>query len=1039
MNRLANKKVFFFLMFVIFLIPVVLMLFNRKEKEMPKSSEGFLDLSQWDFNQDGSIKLDGYWEFYPNVLLSPQEIKEETQSSRLNIQVPGRWSKDQGEGIQVDDGIGTYRLKIKVTNDLDILGIRTKNIRISNKIFVNGNQVAACGNPATDKKSGYIAYNLPKAVFFPLTMDKTGQSTIDLVIQVANTNYFNGGIIQSIYLGEKNTIIEEYIREMILDIVIFSFLILTSTYYFVIFLKKKEDKKLIYMSIFCMSLGFLIATGNAKVFFQFVRFIPYLTVIKFRTASVAVLIMVTCSFIGEMSRELISNVYRNIITVLMLVCFLVTLTVPDTYMVIFEKAVTTVYIFTYCIVALRLIYCIINNRHDGLNKKTVLFLLFLDLQFIIEYISSILYYSSVLKSFRASNFTFVLLLLGLCYMFADQYTKAYQNIKDMNDNLIAADKIKDEFLAYTSNEFKSPLYTIMHITRNLINDESAFQLQNQKDNLAYVLNISEKMSGMINNIIDYQNLKNNKLKLYKNVFDIHGVVNAVSDIVRYVNKGHKIELINEIPQGSFFVSVDESRMEQILFNIFDYSIKSTENGLVRISVQESKGYVFIRVAIGRSKMNENDHNEILKEYIPELEGKLYPNSSTGMGVYVSKLLAINMGGDLYHQWSEEDKLFALVLKLVQVRKTDKWKKTQNFLPLSYSKKKETNGLLQFSEFANVESRNVQKPKILLVDDDPVNIKLLYDICKEEFEPIIAHNGPQALEIIKHTKNISLALLDAIMPGISGYEVCKKIREQYTIFELPVLILTVRNATEDIETGFEAGANDFLVKPFNEKEVITRVKTLRNMQEAMQNAIKIETVFLQSQIKQHFLYNSLNSIVSLCYSDPERAGNLLGDLSHYLRCVMEIDPHHSYIDLRKELSLVRSYLELEQARFGDRLHIQLDYDENALDYQIPAFLIQPIIENSIRHGIMGHISGGTVWLTIRKQEESVEVIIKDDGIGMDENILQNLLKGTLDGSIGLKNVIKRLRNEYGESLQIQSTKNQGTCVTIRIPVKDQSKN
>ncbi len=1031
MKKLHHRKLFLFLAILILLLTAGFALSDRPEKEMPQGKAGLLDLENWDFQKQGNVKLDGYWEFYSNILLTPKDLEREAPLSFSYLQVPGRWTKGKESDKQKDDGIGTYRLKIKVNKAIDILGLRIKNIRVSYKIFVNGEEIAASGNPAADTESGYVPYNVPMTVIFPLKGEADSSKTIDLIIQAANINYYNGGLIQSIYLGSEKDITWDYIKEIILDVIVVSFLILTCTYYLVIYFRRREDKKFLYMSAFCISLAFLISTGNAKIFYMLVDQIPYLLVIKFRTATVAVSIMLVCLFIREMSKELIAAVPMKIIQIIMFLSMTATLAIPDRHMVITEKAVTTIYLLTYLLVALRLVYCIFFNRHEGTGKRVVVFLLFLDLQFINEYISTILYYYSVAKSFLVSNLTFVLLLLGLCYMFVDEYMRAYNNIKEINENLVAADKIKEEFLAYASNEFKSPLQAISNITKELLNEPKELSSESQKENLHYILSISAKMSDTVNDIIDYQNLKNHKLRLVKKDFDIYGMVNAVLETVRYMNTGQGVTLLNSIEEKRYFISADENRLEQILYNLIVYSIKISINGDIRLSGEEIRDEIYIRISYTGKESEDSIQTELLKAYKMESGKEAKGSLPKDMGIYVSRLLAVNMGGDVYFE-SGEKGTSAFVLALPKANLLTKTLRYQN--PAAFRKRNNTNSTVHLEiPKAKVEFEKENKPKILLVDDDTVSLKLLFDICKEEFEPLIACNGIQALELIEKDRSIKIALVDTVMPGISGYEVCRQIRTRYSIFELPVLLLSLRNATEDIETGLEAGANDFLIKPFHAKELINRVKTLRKMQEALQDAVKIETVFLQSQIKQHFLYNSLNSIVSLCYSEPERAGNLLSELSHYLRSILEIDPHHSIIELHKEITLVNSYIELEKARFGKRLQVQLDYDEGILGFQIPAFLIQPVVENAIRHGVMARTTGGTVAVSIRKQQGAILITIKDDGVGMSEDVLELLMKDTLDGSIGLKNVNKRLDNEYGEKLKIQSEKDVGTCVTMMLPL------
>ncbi|WOO37761.1 histidine kinase [Anaerocolumna sp. AGMB13020] len=1034
MKKLNHRKLVLILAILILFLTAGFTLSGHSEKEMPQGKAGHLDLEDWDFQKDGSVKLDGYWEFYSNSLLTPKDLETENPLSFRYLQVPSRWTTKVKEGDkQKDDGIGTYRLKIKVNKANDILGLRIKNIRISYKIFINGEEIAASGNPAADIESGYVPNNVPMTVIFPLKGEADNSKTIDLVIQAANINYYNGGLIQSIYLGSEKDITWDYIKEIILDVIVVSFLILTSIYYLVIYFRRRDDKKFLYMSAFCISLAFLISTGNAKIFFLFMDQLPYLLVIKLRTATVAFSILLVCLFIREMSKALISAVPMKIIQIITVLSMTVTVAAPDRYMVVTEKAVTTIFIFTYALVALRLLYCIFFNRHEGTGKRVVIFLLFLDLQFINEYISTILYYYSVAKSFLVSNLTFVLLLLGLCYMFVDEYLRAYNNIKEVNENLVAADKIKEEFLAYASNEFKSPLQTISNITKDLLNESKESSLEDQKENLLYIRSISAKMSDTVNDIIDYQNLKNHKLKLVRKDFDIYGMVIAVLETVGYMNPGQAVTIKSTIEEKRYFITADENRLEQILYNLIVYSLKMSEKGDILLSGEEVGEEIYIRISYAGKELEDTIQAELLKAYRMEPGKEAKGSLPKEMGIYVSRLLAVNMGGDVYFE-SGEKKDSAIVLALPKVKLTTETLPHHNLAV--FRKRNNTNSTvpLEIPKITEADfKRKEKKPKILLVDDDTVSLKFLFDVCKEEFEPIIACNGIQALEFIERDRNIKIALVDTVMPGISGYEVCRQIRNRYSIFELPVLLLSLRNATEDIETGLEAGANDFLIKPFHGKELINRVKTLRKMQEALQDAVKIETVFLQSQIKQHFLYNSLNSIVSLCYSEPERAGNLLSELSHYLRSILEIDPHHSIIELHKEITLVNSYIELEKARFGKRLQVQLDYDEGILEHRIPAFLIQPVVENAIRHGVMMRTTGGTVAVSIKKQAAAIIICIQDDGVGMSEDIVELLMKDTLDGSIGLKNVNKRLNNEYGEKLKIQSEKDVGTCVTMRIPL------
>lgn len=167
---------------------------------------------------------------------------------------------------------------------------------------------------------------------------------------------------------------------------------------------------------------------------------------------------------------------------------------------------------------------------------------------------------------------------------------------------------------------------------------------------------------------------------------------------------------------------------------------------------------------------------------------------------------------------------------------------------------------------------------------------------------------------------------------------------------------------------------------------------------------------------------------------EKAGELLGELSKYLRFAFDIDPYNSFISLKEEISFVRSYVKLEKARFGERLEFEFDIDEACLQNTIPALVIQPLVENSIRHGLVKRISGGRVKISIKKSNDYIKIVIQDDGVGIDAEKLKGLLDDSISINSGLKNVNKRLINEYGYGIIIESKVGQGTTSTINIPLK-----
>ena len=185
--------------------------------------------------------------------------------------------------------------------------------------------------------------------------------------------------------------------------------------------------------------------------------------------------------------------------------------------------------------------------------------------------------------------------------------------------------------------------------------------------------------------------------------------------------------------------------------------------------------------------------------------------------------------------------------------------------------------------------------------------------------------------------------------------------------------------------------------------------------------------LQSQINPHFLFNVLNTMTSLIRTNPEKAREVTIDLSNYLR--YNLDNNVKSIELIKELNQVDTYIKIEKVRFGDKLNIIYDVDESLYNFQIPSLIIQPLVENSIKHGILKKRDNGCVKIIIKKIDKDIEVTIEDDGIGIEQSIIDNLDK-QIKENIGLKNVHQRLKLLYGEGLNIKKL-NQGTRIKFKI--------
>jgi two-component system LytT family sensor kinase len=207
----------------------------------------------------------------------------------------------------------------------------------------------------------------------------------------------------------------------------------------------------------------------------------------------------------------------------------------------------------------------------------------------------------------------------------------------------------------------------------------------------------------------------------------------------------------------------------------------------------------------------------------------------------------------------------------------------------------------------------------------------------------------------------------------------------------------------------------------------RIEHRLQEQEKLLLAAKIEA--LASQINPHFLFNTLTSITSLIRTQPETARMLITKLSGLLRRLMRSTDH--FVTLREELESIDEYLDIETVRFGPQLTVDKQISPDTLDVIVPSMILQPLIENSIKHGLSRKLGGGRITIRTALHGGHALIEVLDDGIGMTEDRLDH----AREGGIGLSNVNERLRTIYGVGceLRLTSSPGRGTCASVEIPL------
>ena len=206
------------------------------------------------------------------------------------------------------------------------------------------------------------------------------------------------------------------------------------------------------------------------------------------------------------------------------------------------------------------------------------------------------------------------------------------------------------------------------------------------------------------------------------------------------------------------------------------------------------------------------------------------------------------------------------------------------------------------------------------------------------------------------------------------------------------------------------------------------RTEKKLEEQERLLVEARLAALTSQINPHFLFNTLNSVSSLIRTDPNQARVMVLKLSRVLRRLLR--KHENFSALRDELNFIEDYLAIEVVRFGEKLRFEKDAAEDTLDMLVPSMLLQPLVENSIKHGLSNRVQGGTIRIRTHRSETKLHLLVEDDGVGIPEAKLASLL----EQGIGVSNVNERLKVLFGNQYRmwIDSQPDGGPRVQIEMP-------
>ncbi|WP_315121720.1 ATP-binding protein [uncultured Clostridium sp.] len=980
------------------------------------AEKGKMDLSQWDFYENRAVKLDGEWELYDNQLLTPDDFhKEGLNKPKLTgyTKLTSTRTDDKNDNIIEPKGVRSYRLVMKINPSDEVFGLKVENIKMSNKVYVNGSLKGSSGNP-DEKNKGYYPKNIPYDTYFNIQGDK-----VEIIMQMANFDYPFRGTLYKIYFGFQKDISFMTMTNFSIELAGAILAFLFGIYCLNIYSMSNGEKVYLYSGINLLATMISLTLNGQKSLLQLFPGISFELFCKVQEIAIILMVISLLRIIKEVDKRILPKPTIKITNIVSTIYILIVLIAKYSIHVYLNLIMSIFIPILLITVILRLIIMTLKNSYGTLGRKGNIIFLKSTICIFICVTNNFLYSFKLVHTKLIGSVALCGFMILMAIIMSYKFSLTYKDMEKMSSELIEMYKVKDEFITKTSYELKAPLYGIINIAETIIKENSdSLKDKNIKD-IIITKNIALRLCNIINDTLDVTLLKNNQLKINISTIDIKICTNLVIESYKYIIQNKNINIINNIKE-SLMVKGDKDRVRQILFNLINNAVKNMEKGTIKISSNKINDMVYVSVEDTGIGIPIDKQEKIFEPY------ESLNSEGIGLGLYITRQLVELMEGKIYLEWSEINKGSCFVFSLLYSEEASNLCEVSNIEDMKYFQK------LSSIDYPKTKDRKKGENTILIVDYELLNIQTALNIFhREGYNVLTAFSGEEALNKIKDNK-VDLILLDVMMPGISGIDICKKIREKYSIIELPILISTLRNTNCDLFLGFEAGANDFITKPFEEKEIIGRVRTLIELKKSMEHALKSELAFLQAQIKPHFLYNALSTIISFCYTDSQKAANLLMNFSKYLRLAFDIDNKLMIVPLRRELEMVDAYVEIEKARFGEKIKIEYDIEQELMSEEIPSLSIQPLVENAIKHGLCEKSEGGTVYVSAKKKRGTIYITVRDTGVGMSMEKIEELENIDIKNEgIGFSNISKRIRRLNKAEINICSIEGEGTTVTISI--------
>ncbi|NNM67381.1 MAG: response regulator [Spirochaetales bacterium] len=771
----------------------------------PKAARGAMDLSSWDFQKNPEVNLDGEWEYWWGRLYTPTEL--DSAPPGQSFKIPGCWNAEKDKPAV---GMATFRLSLNLPGTMTQWSLMLPDIACAYSLFINGKLLYQLGVPSNDP-SLYRAEVRPRIVSFT-----TSGPVVDLVFDVVNRSDVLGGIRNHIFLGPTKALEALHNRSAFGEAVLLGALLALGAVHLFVFLFQHNKPENLWLSLFSLCITWRgLSTGDRIIqsFFHGVTF-------DFWSKSEFLAVFLGVIFVSLYLRSLYRAFWPERamklfgLFTLVFIALLFPLSLANFAQIFsFYEAPLLGALVVFFVVPLRAARHHVQGAWIVVSGICIL---------TAGAVNDLLYLNDLIRTgFLLDKFLFVFMVMQ-SFLLSRQMASDFHKTEVQAQELRTIDKLKDEFLARVSHELRTPLHGILGITEAFQRHEIETLSPNQLYHMGLLESSSKRLLAMVNSILDFSTLKNHQRELNLQPIDLKQAVDFLFPLLKpQLHPG--VQLHNRISALLPPALGEATFVQQTLQELLSNAVTHTFSGSIAVEAEIRGTSLLIHVRDTGEGISAEKQPRLFEPFHQTEDIDTRRTPGLGLGLAVCKEMVEQMHGTVSFisaQGRGTTVSFSLPI-CAQPR-------VQFFRNQGSKTPKQPAQLFQatppqLAEEHPGEHPGNQEKTILIVDDEPINLLLLKKFLTSlHYNVLSAQNGETALSVLESSP-LSLVILDVMMPGLSGFEVCTRIRKKFSPHDLPVILLTAKNTSEDLKKGFESGANDFITKPFDREEIRARLE------------------------------------------------------------------------------------------------------------------------------------------------------------------------------------------------------------------------